>query len=479
MSVPAVCFVDDDSGFNHTALDILTCQACSADLSLPSVVTTICQDAVKMYNRTVASRFASLTEFGESKPEIFCPTGGGTDSGATLAHVTVAHQIDKSIRDQVYNGNQHSFILVNIDINTHCGHFEQGGTVTYGKAQESHFREARAACGAIVGMLSKYDPNNGVHARLRADLGEENFEFLTTKKILADDGSDVTCLIAAAIIAVQGMKNTLKVSPEESRVGATALTRLTGTGTERTRRARPWTRDSLCRCQQCWSCRMPGVLCARNGVLNVAVAFIGFESSRRCSTGRSGSKGWEQMQRSEPNTDAAAFKPEAASTTEEAAAVSRIFKPPVSVTPGPARGVPHRRTLRLGRTSTAGTTADSYRTGGGSAAGAAAPGPPATGSVTHRAVSRPRHWDSWLSLSQSAPPRRRRRARRPGSPAARPLVPGPVQYGPVPYRPGPGPRVLRYRRGTVVLSTRAPAAGPHGGKLLDFSASATHLRVKL
>ncbi|EKX38953.1 hypothetical protein GUITHDRAFT_175520, partial [Guillardia theta CCMP2712] len=196
-----------------------TCQACSADLTLPSVITTcgytncgdrICQNAVKAYTRTVASRFASLTEVGESKPEIFCPTGGGTDSGATLAHVTVAHQIDKSIRDQLYNGNPRSFILVNIDINTHCGHSEQGGTVTYGKAQESNYREARAACGAIAGLLSKYDGKNGVHVRLRADLGEDNFEFLTKNKVLADDGSEVTMLVAACIVAVQGMRNTLK-----------------------------------------------------------------------------------------------------------------------------------------------------------------------------------------------------------------------------------------------------------------------------
>ncbi|EKX31297.1 hypothetical protein GUITHDRAFT_83219 [Guillardia theta CCMP2712] len=210
-------------GFNRYSADPITSQACAADLSLPSVLTTcgytncgdrICQNAVKAYAQTVASRFASVTEYGEAKPEVFCPTGGGTDSGPTLAHVTVAHQIDKPIRNQIYNGNPHSYVLVNIDINTHCGHYDSGDKITFGKAQESKFRDARAACGAIVGTLTGYNPNNGVHVRLRADLGEENFEFLSNNKILADDGSDVTFLVAAAIVSVQGMRNTLRALAE-------------------------------------------------------------------------------------------------------------------------------------------------------------------------------------------------------------------------------------------------------------------------
>src|SRR5204863_5012488 len=70
--------------------------------------------------------------------------------------------------------------------------------------------EPRAACGAIIGTLKAFNPANPVHARLRRDLGEENFEFLSRNKVLADDGHDVTAAVAAAIIAIQGMINTAK-----------------------------------------------------------------------------------------------------------------------------------------------------------------------------------------------------------------------------------------------------------------------------
>jgi len=207
---------------------------CAADLSLPTVLSTcaytvcgdrICQtNALKTYQLAVAGRFASFTEHGESKPELFFATGGGTDSGPTLAHVTYAHSIDPAIRTHVYNGNAKSFVLVNIDICTHCGHLDVGSGsqeafagkvykdvgVVYGKAQESLFRDARAACGAIVGMLSHFSLANGVHVRLRRDLGEDNYSFLTKNDILADDGSPVTFLVAAAIISIQGMKDTLQ-----------------------------------------------------------------------------------------------------------------------------------------------------------------------------------------------------------------------------------------------------------------------------
>lgn len=74
----------------------------------------------------VAARFASLHERGDPKPELFFATGGGTDSGPTLAHVTVAHSIDAKIKGQLYNGNAKSYVLVNIDICTHCGHLDIG-----------------------------------------------------------------------------------------------------------------------------------------------------------------------------------------------------------------------------------------------------------------------------------------------------------------------------------------------------------------
>jgi len=141
-----------------------------------------------------------------------------------LAHVTVAHSIDPVIKKQIYNNNANSFVLVNIDICTHCGHLDIGkngvGTLNgkkyagvgsiYGVGQESVFRDPRTACGAIVGMLTNFNLANGVHVRLRNDLGERNFAYLTTNEIVADDGSPVNFLIAAAIIAVQGMRNTLE-----------------------------------------------------------------------------------------------------------------------------------------------------------------------------------------------------------------------------------------------------------------------------
>ena len=81
------------------------------------------------------------------------------------------------------------------------------GKIAYGVSQESAFREPRAACGAIVGCLRKFSPENPVHVRLRRDLGEENFAYLTTHPIMANDGAtDVTMMVAAAIVAIQGMK---------------------------------------------------------------------------------------------------------------------------------------------------------------------------------------------------------------------------------------------------------------------------------
>lgn len=208
-------------------------QACAADLALPSVLSTcaytvcgdrICQSgAVRDYTRSVAGRFGSLTEFGDPKPELFFATGGGTDSGPTLAHVTVAHAWDAQLKKQLYEGNPKSFVLANIDISTHCGHLDIGKgnsgkmagkdykdcAVLYGMAQESIFRDPRNACGAIVGMLDHFNLANGVHVRLRNDLGEKNYQFLTHNQVKADDGSPINFLIAACIISVQGMLNTL------------------------------------------------------------------------------------------------------------------------------------------------------------------------------------------------------------------------------------------------------------------------------
>ncbi|MGB3493256.1 MAG: hypothetical protein WBA57_11045, partial [Elainellaceae cyanobacterium] len=122
-------------------------KACGADMSLPSVVTTLaytnCGDrihqgeATKRYRDVVASRFATLSEIGELKLEAFFPAGGGTDNGATLAHVTVAHELDEHLKRRLYEGNPQSISLVAIDLKTHVGRLRENGKQIYGKTRES------------------------------------------------------------------------------------------------------------------------------------------------------------------------------------------------------------------------------------------------------------------------------------------------------------------------------------------------------
>jgi hypothetical protein len=200
--------------------------ACGADLSLPSVMTTLahtnCGDrihqgeATTLYEQVVATRFACKSEIGEHKIEAFSPTGGGTDDGRTLAHVTVAHQLDAPIRQAIYEGNAGSFILVNVDLKTHVGRLDPAaGKIAIGVTQESRWREPRAACGAIVGTLKAHNPGNGVHRRIREDLGEANFELLTKKGVKSKDGIDLTAAVAAAIVAIQGLISTAKALEQE------------------------------------------------------------------------------------------------------------------------------------------------------------------------------------------------------------------------------------------------------------------------
>ena len=200
-------------------------QICGADLSLPSVVTTLaytnCGDrihqgeATKRYRDVVASRFATLSEIGELKLEAFFPAGGGTDNGATLAHVTVAHQMDEQLRRKLYQGNSQSMVLAAIDLKTHVGRLEENGIRIYGKTRESPWREPRHACGAIVGALSHYHPHNMIHRRIRDDLGEQNFQYLSNNQIFTDDGTDITMAIAAAIVAIRGIRNTAIAMTQE------------------------------------------------------------------------------------------------------------------------------------------------------------------------------------------------------------------------------------------------------------------------
>ncbi len=197
--------------------------ACGADFHAPSVVTTVAhtscgdrigQEAKQQYEQTVASRFATMSEVGGLKVESFSPAGGGTDDGATLAHVTIAHQLDESLRTKVYAGNPQSFVLVGIDLTTHVGHSSEGSG-QYGTTREAPWREARTACGAVMGALEAFNADNAVHRRLRADLGEENYTFLREKGVRSAEGIDVAPVVAAAIICVQGLINTARACAEE------------------------------------------------------------------------------------------------------------------------------------------------------------------------------------------------------------------------------------------------------------------------
>jgi hypothetical protein len=200
-------------------------EACGADFSLPSVVTTVahtnCGDrihqgeAMTAYKQIVAARFATLSEIGELKVEAFSPTGGGTDDGATLAHVTVGHQLDEPLRRVIYDGNAQSCVLVGIDLMTHVGRLDEGGVTEFGRTRESPWREPRAACGAIVGAISAYNPDNGVHRRLRRDLGEENFAHLLQHHLRTQEGDDISAVVAASIVAIQGMRNVVAALVKE------------------------------------------------------------------------------------------------------------------------------------------------------------------------------------------------------------------------------------------------------------------------
>ncbi len=199
--------------------------ACGADLSLPSVMTTLahtnCGDrihqgeATTSYEQVVASRFATMSEIGEHKLEAFSPTGGGTDDGSTLAHVTAAHMLDEPIRRRLYMGNACSYLLVNVDLKTHVGRLETGGSLVIGKTQESKWREPRAACGAAVGTITAFNADNGVHRRIRRNLGEPNFEILSKSKVTSDEGIVLNPAVCSSIVAVQGMLDTAKAFETE------------------------------------------------------------------------------------------------------------------------------------------------------------------------------------------------------------------------------------------------------------------------
>ena len=106
-------------------------------------------------------------------------------------------------------------VLVAVDLKTHVGRLKEGDRRIYGKTRESPWREPRHACGAIVGALSNYHPHNMIHRRIRDDLGETNFQYLSNNQIFTDDGVDITMAIAAAIVAIRGIRNTAMAMTQE------------------------------------------------------------------------------------------------------------------------------------------------------------------------------------------------------------------------------------------------------------------------
>ncbi len=123
--------------------------------------------------------------------------------------------MDEKLRKRLYKGHPQSMVLVAIDLKTHVGRLEENEQRIYGKTRESPWREPRHACGAIVGALSDYHPHNMIHRRIRDDLGEQNFQYLSNQKIYTDDGVDITMAVAAAIVAIRGIRNTAIAMTQE------------------------------------------------------------------------------------------------------------------------------------------------------------------------------------------------------------------------------------------------------------------------
>ena len=106
--------------------------------------------------------------------------------------------------------------MCGFDLKAHIGRLDtEQGEVLFGSTQESEWREARAACGAIVGTLEAFDEKNAVHVRIRSDLGEANFAYLTEHGVRTVEGVDITATVAAAIVAVQGMLDTARALQHE------------------------------------------------------------------------------------------------------------------------------------------------------------------------------------------------------------------------------------------------------------------------
>jgi hypothetical protein len=208
----------------HVLRDEIEIAAPDEAFAQPLVVTTVaftnCGDRVHQaeiakYRQVIASRFATLSQAGELKPEAFYPPGGGTDDGKTLAQVTVSHELDEPLRERIYRGNPQSYVLAAFDLKSHVGRDDSEGKPVFGRVRESIGREPRAACGAIVGTLGHFDDTNLVHQRIRRDLGPENYELLRVRGVKTEEGIDITAVVAAAIIVVRGIENTARALTAE------------------------------------------------------------------------------------------------------------------------------------------------------------------------------------------------------------------------------------------------------------------------
>jgi hypothetical protein len=57
-------------------------------------------------------------------PPLIAPSSRFVLTPAATLQVTVAHHTDAAIREAIYAGNPHSFILSQLDLTTHCGRFD-------------------------------------------------------------------------------------------------------------------------------------------------------------------------------------------------------------------------------------------------------------------------------------------------------------------------------------------------------------------
>eukprot|EP00294_Goniomonas_avonlea_P000732 CAMPEP_0114551504 /NCGR_PEP_ID=MMETSP0114-20121206/6640_1 /TAXON_ID=31324 /ORGANISM="Goniomonas sp, Strain m" /LENGTH=910 /DNA_ID=CAMNT_0001736345 /DNA_START=301 /DNA_END=3034 /DNA_ORIENTATION=+ len=151
------------------------------------------------------------------------PAGGGAEDASALVRVATRHQLDHSVEAAVYGGNSKSYSVACFDLMGHVGLTEETNVfgrkngehkVSFGSAQESWWRDPQSACSAIIHCLRSYNGSNPVHRRLRRDLGEDNYDFLSSApRWAAGDKGDrmvaLNAVVAAAIIVVRGAMNTL------------------------------------------------------------------------------------------------------------------------------------------------------------------------------------------------------------------------------------------------------------------------------